>query len=224
MSRRTSWRVQPRHRPGGIAARSLIIQTWTVFPSPARRRRRTRCAGAIKRQARAQPEMGGKSPLVVLDHADLEPAVTCAIDAFFGTGQRCTASSRIIVTEGIDDLFVEALAERARSLRVGDALDPNTQIGPAVNEGQLEQNLRYVDIAKNEGGKVLTGGGPLELDKRGYYMAPPSLLTPRPTSASIARRSSGRSQAPCASRIMTRHWRSRTAGSSDFPRESSPIH
>src|SRR3954468_4339168 len=94
--------------------------------------------GAIKRQARVQLEMGGKNPLVVLDDADLERAVMCAIDgAFFGTGQRCTASSRIIVTEGIHDRFVAALAEKARSLRVGDALDPQTQIGPAVSEQQL---------------------------------------------------------------------------------------
>ena len=129
--------------------------------------------GAAKRQARVQLEMGGKNPLVVLDDADLERAVTCAIDgAFYATGQRCTASSRIIVTEGIHDRFVEALAERARSLRVGDALDPQTQIGPAVSEQQLEQNLRYVQIARDEGGTVLTGGEPLTLDKRGYYMAP----------------------------------------------------
>ena len=129
--------------------------------------------GAVKRQARVQLEMGGKNPLVVLDDADLERAVTCAIDgAFFGTGQRCTASSRIIVTEGIHDRFVEAMAERARSLRVGDALDPNTQIGPAVSESQLENNLNYVEIARSEGGNVLTGGEALQLDKRGYYMAP----------------------------------------------------
>jgi alpha-ketoglutaric semialdehyde dehydrogenase len=129
--------------------------------------------GAMKRQARVQLEMGGKNPLVVLDDADLERAVACAIDgAFYATGQRCTASSRIIVTEGIHDRFVEALAERAKSLRVGDALDPDTQIGPAVSESQLEQNLRYVKIAQDEGGKVLTGGAALELGKRGYYMAP----------------------------------------------------
>jgi len=129
--------------------------------------------GAAKRQARVQLEMGGKNPLVVLDDADLERAVTCAIDgAFYATGQRCTASSRIIVAEGIHERFVEALAERAKSLRVGDALDPQTQIGPAVSEAQLEQNLRYVGIARDEGGKVLTGGEPLQLDKRGYYMAP----------------------------------------------------
>ena len=128
---------------------------------------------AAKHQARVQLEMGGKNPLIVLDDADLERAVMCAIDgAFFGTGQRCTASSRIIVTEKIHDRFVEALAQKAKSLRVGDALDPLSQIGPAVTEQQLEQNLRYVQIARDEGGKVLTGGELLNLDKRGWYMAP----------------------------------------------------
>ena len=130
-------------------------------------------AGAIKRQARLQLEMGGKNPLVVLDDADLDRAVAVALDgAFFGTGQRCTASSRIIVTEGIHDRFVKALAERAKALRVGDALDPSTQIGPVVSEQQLQQNLRYVGIARDEGGTVLTGGDPLTLDQRGWYMAP----------------------------------------------------
>jgi aldehyde dehydrogenase (NAD+) len=129
--------------------------------------------GAVKRQARVQLEMGGKNPLVVLDDADLERAVACAIDgAFYATGQRCTASSRVIVTAGIHDRFVEALAERARALRVGDALDPETQIGPAVSEQQLEQNLSYVKIARDEGGTVLTGGEPLSLATRGHYMAP----------------------------------------------------
>jgi acyl-CoA reductase-like NAD-dependent aldehyde dehydrogenase len=129
--------------------------------------------GAIKRQARVQLEMGGKNPLVVLDDADLERAVTCAIDgAFFGTGQRCTASSRIIVTEGIHDRFVEALAERAKGLKVGDALDPSSQIGPAVSEGQLEQNMKYVGIAKDEGGRLATGGELLNLEHRGFYMQP----------------------------------------------------
>jgi aldehyde dehydrogenase (NAD+) len=137
--------------------------------------------GAAKRQARVQLEMGGKNPLIVLDDADLDRAVMCAIDgAFFSTGQRCTASSRIIVTEGIHDRFVEALAEKAKSLRVGDALDPQTQIGPAVTEQQLEQNLRYVDIARDEGGKVMTGGEPLQLGKRGYYMAPTVIANTAP--------------------------------------------
>jgi aldehyde dehydrogenase (NAD+) len=129
--------------------------------------------GAIKRQARLQLEMGGKNPLVVLDDADLERAVTCAIDgAFYGTGQRCTASSRIIVQEEIHDRFVEALAERARNLKVGNALDPSTQIGPAVSETQLEQNMRYVEIARSEGGWLVAGGELLKLATPGYYMSP----------------------------------------------------
>ncbi|HWT13516.1 MAG TPA: aldehyde dehydrogenase family protein [Allosphingosinicella sp.] len=128
---------------------------------------------AIRRQARIQLEMGGKNPLVVLDDADLERAVTCAIDgAFYGTGQRCTASSRVIVTEGIHDRFVAALAERARGLKVGDALDPSTQIGPAVSHQQLEQNLSYVEIATREGGRLITGGEPLKLAAPGFYMSP----------------------------------------------------
>ena len=137
--------------------------------------------GAAKRQARVQLEMGGKNPLVVLDDADLDRAVACAIDgAFFATGQRCTASSRIIVTEGIHDRFVQALADKARSLRVGDALDPNTQIGPAVSEQQLEQNLRYVDIARDEGGTILTGEEPVNVGTRGYYMAPTVIADTNP--------------------------------------------
>ena len=129
--------------------------------------------GAIRRQARVQLEMGGKNPLVILDDADLERAVTCAIDgAFFGTGQRCTASSRVIVTEGIHDRFVEALAERAQALKVGDALDPATQIGPAVSETQLAQNLDYVGIATKEGGRLVTGGERLSLGTPGFYMSP----------------------------------------------------
>jgi aldehyde dehydrogenase (NAD+) len=129
--------------------------------------------GAMERQARVQLEMGGKNPLVILDDADLDRAVACAIDgAFFGTGQRCTASSRVIVTEGIHDRFIEALAEKAKSLKVGDALDPASQIGPVVTESQLEQNLRYVGIATDEGGRLVTGGQRLKLDKNGFYMSP----------------------------------------------------
>jgi aldehyde dehydrogenase (NAD+) len=110
---------------------------------------------------------------VVLDDADLDIAVACAIDGgFFATGQRCTASSRVIVVDSVHDRFVEAVAERARTLRIGDALDPSTQIGPAVNEAQLEQSLRYVQIAKGEGGRIVTGGERLSLDKPGFYISP----------------------------------------------------
>jgi acyl-CoA reductase-like NAD-dependent aldehyde dehydrogenase len=129
--------------------------------------------GAMARQARVQLEMGGKNPLVVLDDADLDRAVMCALDgAFFATGQRCTASSRLIVTNGIHDRFVEALAAKAAALRVGDALDSATQVGPVVNRDQLEKTLSYVDIATREGGRVVAGGRTVQLDKPGWYVSP----------------------------------------------------
>jgi aldehyde dehydrogenase (NAD+) len=130
-------------------------------------------AAAMERQARVQLEMGGKNPLIVLDDADLERALMCALDgAFFATGQRCTASSRLIVTEGIHDRFIAGLAAKATALRVGDALDPATQMGPIVNEAQMNTTLSYVDIAKREGGRILTGGERLSLDKPGWYVRP----------------------------------------------------
>jgi aldehyde dehydrogenase (NAD+) len=128
---------------------------------------------AVKRQARVQLEMGGKNPLVILDDADLDRAVAVALDgSFFATGQRCTASSRLIVTEVIHDRFVAALAEKVAALRVGDALDPNTQMGPAVSEDQMETSYRYIDIARSEGGRIVTGGGRLKLDNPGWYVQP----------------------------------------------------
>jgi aldehyde dehydrogenase (NAD+) len=127
---------------------------------------------AVKRQARVQLEMGGKNPLVVLDDADFDRAIMCALDgAFFATGQRCTASSRIIVTDGIYHRFVDALTEKVKALTVGDALDPATKMGPVVTEQQLRQNLSYVDIAKGEGGNLTAGGERLTLEKPGYYMS-----------------------------------------------------
>jgi aldehyde dehydrogenase (NAD+) len=128
---------------------------------------------AVKRQARVQLEMGGKNPLVILDDADLDRAVMVALDgSFFATGQRCTASSRIIVTDAIHDRFVAALAEKVAALRVGDALKPDTQMGPAVSEAQMETSYRYMDIATSEGGRIVTGGGRLKLDTPGWYVQP----------------------------------------------------
>ncbi|HEY8614782.1 aldehyde dehydrogenase family protein [Phenylobacterium sp.] len=128
---------------------------------------------AVARQARVQLEMGGKNPLVVLDDADLDRAVMVALDgSFYATGQRCTASSRLIVQEGIHDRFVAALAEKVASLRVGDALDPATQMGPAVSEDQMETSYRYIDIAKAEGGRLVTGGGRLKMATPGWYVQP----------------------------------------------------
>jgi aldehyde dehydrogenase (NAD+) len=91
---------------------------------------------------------------------------------FFATGQRCTASSRIIVTDAIHDRFVAALAEKVAALRVGDALDPQTQMGPAVSQDQQETSYRYIHIAEEEGGRIVTGGGRLEMEKPGWYVQP----------------------------------------------------
>ena len=129
--------------------------------------------GAVKRQARVQLEMGGKNPLIVLDDADLDRAVNIALDgSFFATGQRCTASSRLIVQDGIHDRFVAALAEKVAALRVGDALDPDTQMGPAVTEAQRDTSYKYIDIARESGGRIVTGGDRLTLEKPGWYVQP----------------------------------------------------
>ncbi|MCR5878630.1 aldehyde dehydrogenase family protein [Phenylobacterium sp. J367] len=128
---------------------------------------------AVARQARVQLEMGGKNPLVILDDADLDRAVMVALDgSFYATGQRCTASSRLIVQDGIHDRFVAALAEKVAALKVGDALDPATQMGPAVSEDQMETSYRYIDIARSEGGRVVIGGGRLKLETPGWYVQP----------------------------------------------------
>ncbi|KQW80808.1 aldehyde dehydrogenase family protein [Brevundimonas sp. Root1279] len=130
-------------------------------------------AGAVARQARVQLEMGGKNPLIVLDDADLERAVMIALDgSYYATGQRCTASSRLIVQDGIHDRFVQLLGEKVAALRVGGALDPNTQIGPAVSEDQRETSYRYIDIAKGEGGRIVAGGERLSLETPGWYVQP----------------------------------------------------
>ncbi len=129
------------------------------------------------RFARAQLEMGGKNPLVILDDADLDVAVDCAIQgAFFQTGQRCTASSRLIVTAGIHDRFVEATIERMRALRVGAALAADTQIGPVVSAAQLQQDLDYLEIGAKEGADLAFGGARLERDTDGYYLEPALLM------------------------------------------------
>jgi len=128
------------------------------------------CAAGMKK---FQLEMGGKNPLVVLDDADLGVAVECAANgAFFATGQRCTASSRLIVMEGIHDRFVAALTERMKALVVDDALKAGTHIGPAVDQIQLDQDLRYVEIGKQEGAKLVAGGAPVARDQPGFYVAP----------------------------------------------------
>jgi alpha-ketoglutaric semialdehyde dehydrogenase len=130
--------------------------------------------GRMKKKV--QLEMGGKNPMVVLDDADLSTAVSaCLNGTYFSTGQRCTASSRLIVQERIHDRFVEELIRQMQALTVGDALDAGTQIGPVVDARQLKSNLAYVELARSEAAEVI-GGERLELKKPGFYQAPALFL------------------------------------------------
>ena len=133
------------------------------------------CIGRRGPMARFQLEMGGKNPLVVLDDADLDVAVACAINgAFFSTGQRCTASSRLIVTQGIHDRFVAAMVEKLQSLAVGDARDPKTAIGPVVDATQLKQDTDYITIGRQEGARLAFGGEAMAevAGQPGFYLQP----------------------------------------------------
>ena len=119
-----------------------------------------------------QMEMGSKNPLVVMDDADLQTAITCASNgAYGGTGQKCTASSRLIVHEKIYKEFVEGLIENIKNIKVGHALDKGTQMGPASNQSQYESNLNYVEIGKGEA-KLAYGGNPMNMRTAGYFMEP----------------------------------------------------
>jgi acyl-CoA reductase-like NAD-dependent aldehyde dehydrogenase len=130
-------------------------------------------AASVAHMRKFQLEMGGKNPMVVLDDADLGTAVeTCVNGAFFSTGQRCTASSRFIVTEGIHDKFVGATVERLKGLVVGDALDPATHIGPVVDESQLGQDEKYLAIGRDEGADLAFGGERLNRATPGFYLSP----------------------------------------------------
>jgi aldehyde dehydrogenase (NAD+) len=130
-------------------------------------------ASAVARMAKFQLEMGGKNPLVVLDDADLKTAVECAVNgAFFSTGQRCTASSRLVVTKGIHDKFVAAMVERLKTLTVDNALKKGTHIGPVVDKNQLNQDLFYIEEGKKEGAKLAYGGNQLKRDTAGFYLEP----------------------------------------------------
>ncbi len=142
---------------------------------------------SVKVMRKFQLEMGGKNPTIVLDDADLKVAVeTVTQSAYFSTGQRCTATSRIIVTEGIHDKFVEALTERIRSLKVGDAIAKGTDIGPVVDPGQLKQDTDYIEIGQKEGAKLVVGGELVHHDNPGYFLRP-ALFTEAHNNMRIAR-------------------------------------
>lgn len=128
-------------------------------------------ARATEHFARVQLEMGGKNPTIVLDDADLDLAVRLAVMGGFAlTGQSCTATSRVIVEEGIADRFVAGLAEAANALTVGDGLEDGVQMGPASSEEQLATDLDYVQIGRSEGADLLAGG--VRAGDGGHFIRP----------------------------------------------------
>ena len=166
-----------------LDSKDIVAQTFTGSVNTGRRV----AEASVKVMRKFQLEMGGKNPTIVLDDADLAVAVeSTAQSAFYSTGQRCTASSRLIVTEGIHDKFVAALTERIRNLKVGDALDKSTQIGPVVDPGQLKQDTDYIEIGKNEGARLVAGGDLVKADNPGYFLQP-ALFTEATNQMRIAR-------------------------------------
>ncbi len=155
---------------GGVLTQNPLVQGVTFTGSVVTGERIL--ANGQKHRAKVQLEMGGKNPVVVMDDADLAVAVDVVLQGAFGsTGQRCTASSRVVVTDGIHDTFVEALTARMREWVVDDARDPRTQMGPVVDAAQLAQDERYLDLARTEGGQVV-GGNRLERGRPGHYLSP----------------------------------------------------
>lgn len=130
-------------------------------------------SAAVQNFTKVQMEMGSKNALAVMDDADLDLAVNLALGgAFGGTGQKCTASSRLVVHEAVHDAFVEKLVAATQAMKVGHALEQGTQMGPVVSKEQLSENLAYVDLGKSEGAELACGGAQLEMPHEGFYMSP----------------------------------------------------
>jgi alpha-ketoglutaric semialdehyde dehydrogenase len=176
---------------GSVVGQTMIespdVAAISFTGSVATGRRIAQACVASTPMKKFQLEMGGKNPLVVLDDADVKVAVEAAVNgAFFSTGQRCTASSRLIVTAGIHDRFVDALTERMKGLVVDDALKAGTHVGPVVDQNQLEQDLRYLHVGKDEGATLHWGGEILNRETPGFYMQP-AIFTSASNAMRIAR-------------------------------------
>ncbi len=161
----------PGAKVGDVLINSKKINALT-FTGSLETGRKVAAATAVN-LVKCQLEMGSKNALVVLDDADLDNAVECAVGgAFFGTGQKCTASSRLIVTEGIHDKFVDAVIARMKQLVVGHPLKEGVHIGAVADARQMKQNLDYLAIAKKEGATLAIGGEVINEDTEGYYLQP----------------------------------------------------
>jgi acyl-CoA reductase-like NAD-dependent aldehyde dehydrogenase len=171
-------------------------------------------AQGAKSMKKVQLEMGGKNPLVVLDDADVDIAANAAVNgAYFSTGQRCTASSRFVVTEGIHDRFVKAVTDRLSKLKVDDALAEGTEMGPVVDDGQLAKDIDYVVTAQKEGGKLVFGGERLKRTKNGYYLSP-ALITETTNGMRINKEEVF---GPVASVVRVRNYDEALAAANDTP-------
>ncbi len=140
----------------------------------------TSCAS---RGIKAQCEMGGKNPVIVLEDADLNLAADGIVSGAFGsTGQRCTATSRAILQDSIADDMVARLRDRVSKWKVGNGLDPDVQMGPLVSQQQLKTVQQYIEIGKSEGAKLVTGGGKPSGVPRGFFIEPTIFDNVRPES------------------------------------------
>lgn len=136
-----------------------------------------------KNMVRTQLEMGGKNPTIVLADADLEQAASLTANAaFMSTGQKCTATSRAIVERSVIDEFTQLVVGKAKEMKVGDPLDPEVTMGPAIDENQLNTDLEYIEIGKKEGARLLCGGGRLTggIYDKGYFIAPTVFVDVKP--------------------------------------------
>lgn len=169
---------------------------------------------SVEHGRKYQLEMGGKNPMVVLDDADLTVAVEAAANsAFFSTGQRCTASSRLIVTEGIHDKFVAALTEKLKTLNVDNATKAGTHIGPVVDAKQLKTDTDYIEIGKREGARLAFGGELISRDTPGFYLQP-TLFTEATNQMRISREEIF---GPVASVIRVKDYEEALAVANDTP-------
>ena len=171
-------------------------------------------ANCAKTMKKVQLEMGGKNPQIVLDDADLNTAVELGVhSALYSTGQRCTASSRLIVTEGIYPAFIAAMQKRMAAIRVGDACAEGTDMGPVASLAQLEQDLSYVALGQSEGATLVAGGQRLTLATEGFYMAPALFAESTPTMRINQEEIFG----PVASVIRVKNYEEALAVSNDTP-------
>src|SRR5262247_3263638 len=130
-------------------------------------------AACAARGVKAQCEMGGKNPVVVLEDADLDLAIEGIVSGAFGsTGQRCTATSRAVLHESIADEMVARMADRISKWKIGNGLDPDVQMGPLASAQQLKTVEQYVEAGKGEGAKLVTGGRRKSGLPRGFFMDP----------------------------------------------------